>query len=109
MNEFLEAFMPAWLTPYVYPPFILVSYAVVEWLRYQFDGIDNRIKPKHLTAVIGIVVGIGCYFLELKIEGVDIGFVRLLISYLVMTILYEYVIKPLKEKFLPKIAEHQKQ
>jgi hypothetical protein len=108
MNELLNNYLPPFITEYVYLPYLLIVWLIVEWIRYQFDGIDNRIKPKHLTAIVGVFTGLSTWLLEKYGEGVTIPITKLLISYFVTTILYEYLIKPVKEKLFPKFSDKQK-
>ena len=109
MNEILNTYLPPFVTDNIYVPYLFVVWLIVEWLRYQFDGIDQRVKPKHLTAIIGIVTGIGLWLLERYGEGVVIPFSKMVVSYFVTTIMYEYMIKPIKEKLFPKFSEKQKE
>lgn len=108
MNEILNSYLPAVVVENVYPPMILVAYIAVEWLRYQFPHIDTKIKPKHLTLVVGLIVAVASYYLE-TLEGVSLDVRKLIVTYFVMTIAYEYAIKPIKEKFFPKFVEKQKE
>lgn len=108
MNEILNTYLPAIVVENVYPPMILVCYIAVEWLRYQFPKIDTKIKPKHLTLVVGVIVAASSFYLE-TLEGVTLDIKKLIVTYFVMTIAYEYVIKPIKEKFFPKFTEKQKE
>lgn len=109
MKELIDAYLPPFVTDYVYVPYMLCVWLIVEWVRYQFEGIDARIKPKHLTLIIGIIVGVCCYFGEQWVDGADVPVWMLLVSYFVTTFLYEYAIKPIKEKFFSKFTEKQKQ
>lgn len=109
MKEILDQYLPPFITEYVYLPYMMAVWLIVEWVRYQFDGIDNRIKPKHLTLVIGLVVGASCYYGEQFVDQTEVPVRVLIISYFVTTILYEYTIKPLKEKFFSKFNDKQKQ
>lgn len=111
MKELLDTYLPSWITGYVYLPYMFAVWLIVEWIRYQFDGIDGRIKPKHLTAITGIFVGIACYFGEKHLENETIPVWMLVLSYFFTTFIYEYGIKLIKEKipFFQKFAEKQKQ
>lgn len=109
MNEFLNSYLPPWLTGNIHIPFVLFVYLVVEWLRYQFDGIDRRIKPKHLTLIVGLIVALSIYYGEMYFEQVEVPVKILIVSYFVTTISYEYLIKPIKEKFFPWLSDKQKQ
>jgi len=109
MKELIDAYLPPFITDYVYVPYMLCVWLIVEWVRYEFDNIDSKMKPKHLTLIVGIIVGIAFYFGEKFFEGIEIPHWMLIVSYFVTTFLYEYAIKPIKEKFFAKFSDKQKQ
>lgn len=108
MNELLQEYLPVWLVALVHPPYMFAIWALTEWLRYKFEGIDNRVKPKYLVLIIGLVLGVATYF-EGTVEGVSVPFITLVLSYFLATFLYDVAIKPLKSKFFPWLEEKQKQ
>lgn len=108
MQEILTSFLPPFITDNIFVPYPFALILIVEWLRYQFDGIDNRIKPKHQVVIVGALLAVAFYFIE-TMEGVHLSFKILIISFFFSTMMYEYLVKPVKEKFFPKYSEKQKQ
>lgn len=104
-------FLPASVWQYVYVPYMLSVWLAVEWLRFQFDGLDAKIKPKHLTLLVGLVAGLAVHFGRKYLEGVDVPASTILVSFLLTTWIYEYAIRVIKEKipFLQNFANKQKQ
>lgn len=111
MKELFDSFLPDWISNYVYLPYMLAVWLAVEWLRYQFDGLDSKIKPKHLTLIVGLVAGVVFHYGEKYLEGVEVPVWMLLVSFLITTWFYEYGIRFVKDKipFLQNFANKQKQ
>ena len=108
MNEILKEFLPSFITEHVFIPYLFALILVVEWVRYQVDSIDKYMKPKHLVLFVGVVLAWISYFLE-RLEGVELSFKLLLTSFFISTLFYEYVVKPIKQKFFPTFNDKQKQ
>lgn len=109
MKELFETFLPSWAMEYVHIPYMFAVWLIVEWLRYQVDGLDNKVKPKHLTVIVGLLLGVALHLGEKYIEGVEIPVHVLGVSFLVTTWIHDYGIKILKEKipFLKSITDKQ--
>lgn len=108
MKEIVDQFLPSFVTEYIYLPYLIVVWLIVEWLRYQFYSIDKKIKPKHLTLIVGSIVGVMCYFGE-SLFGHTVPIKTLLLTYFITTMFYEYAIKPIKEKWFPNFNNKQKE
>lgn len=109
MNELLNTYLPPFVTDHIYVPYLFFVIVTVEWMRYQFDGIDAKIKPKYLTALVGLMIAVICYFMERSLENVDITIVKMIVSYFVTTMFYDLVVSPIKEKYFPNFNNKQKQ
>lgn len=88
---------------YLYIEYTIAVVVVTELLRYLVSGIDRRIKPRYLTAVLGLLLGVIGWYMY---EGIDLW--KAIISFSIAIIGYQYFWKPIKEKFLPQLDEKAK-
>lgn len=98
--EFLEL-----IRKYVYLEYSFAIWAITETARYSVPQIDKKLKPKTLVLIVSILLSIPGYLMYTT----DFDFFKALISFSLSVIGYDYVWKPLKEKFFPTVDEIQKQ
>ncbi len=82
------------LSPYIYLEVVLGVFFLTWFLKKY---VPLNLHPKWLTLIAGIVCSIADVIFREEFE-----FWILAISFLVSTGFYDYIAKPLKEKFLPK-------
>ena len=89
------------VSQYLYPEYVITVIVVTALVRYIFKGIDGAIHPKWITLFVGIVLGL-VGFAWRTFAAADVSVFKVLISFGVATLGYDYFWKPIKDKFFTK-------
>lgn len=110
MQEIIEAIFPPFVTNNLYPEYMAAIVIVVEFIRFLTPGVDKKIAPKFLTAVIGILLGAVGYFTEVEVQvDLTLFIKKMLFTYAITVMFYQLIVKPVKDRFFPKVVEKQKE
>lgn len=81
---------------YIYPEYVVAVIVITALVRYLFYGIDKAIHAKWITLVIGVVLGVVGYALK-TLASEQYDFFKVLISFGVSTLGYDYLWKVIKD------------
>lgn len=85
------------ISRYTYPEYILAVLFTTALVRWLFTGIDRAIHPKWITFIVGVVLA----GLRMLHPG-EIEIFKVIVSFALATISYDYCWKIIKDKFFTK-------
>ena len=85
---------------YIYPEYTLAIIVLTEVIKRAFSELDHH--PKWTGLGVGIVLGILGAMIKLEVQHESIDFFKMVLSFGVSVIGYDYFWKPVKDRFTKK-------
>lgn len=92
------------VTDYIYPEYTVAVIFLTELIRFLIAGIDQKIKPRYVTALLGLALGV----IGIMYYG-EIDIWKAVTSYSIAVTGYQLLWQPIKERFFKGLTQQQKQ
>ncbi len=93
------------LYQFVHMDYVVAVIMVTELLRYVVRGIDKYVRPRYLSALMGLAL----FIIWIYAYDEPFNLIKMLSSYSLAVLGYQFIVQPIKQKYFPEVTKKQQE